>query len=183
MPDSLTPIDLTKVQECNLREVLRLTEAYLNGTAAFAVAADARATNLSTMTATLMTGTAAVGAAVIALPKENHTQFTFVVAVAALAASVCFAVALLKAVSAAKPQPFDVAGNYPDCFTAADLYGDPKALLLEQVRIYQKQINNNNARLHESAAAIEASLSLLRWAPIVAVLAGVIAYAVRYPWG
>ena len=132
------------------------------------------------MTATLMTGTAAVGAAVIALPKENHTQFTFVVAVAALAASICFAVALLKAVSAAKPQPFDVAGNYPDCFTAADLYGDPKALLLEQVRIYQRQINNNNTRLHESAAAIEASLSLLRWAPIVAVLAGVIAYAIRY---
>jgi hypothetical protein len=73
-----------------------------------------------------------------------------------------------------------VAGNYPDCFTAADLYGDPKALLLEQVRIYQRQINNNNTRLHESAAAIEASLSLLRWAPIVAVLAGVIAYAIRY---
>jgi hypothetical protein len=183
MGDTSGQIDLARARECNLREVLRLSESYLDGTAKFAVAADARAMNLALMMATLMTAAAAVGAAIIALPADHPSKFTFFVAVAALAASVCFAIALLMAASAARPQPFDVPGNGFDSFTPADLYGDPKALLLEQARIYQRQINNNMVRLKESAAAINAALKWLRWAPLVAVLVGLIAFAVRYPHG
>lgn len=177
MSQHIPPLDITRVNENNAREVLRLSEVYLDSTTKFAIASDARAVTLSTMMATLMTATAAVGAAVIALPSDHRTKFTLFLWVALLSASACFLMAVIKATNAAQPQAFDVPGNYLSSFTQDDLAGCPTALLIEQAEIYERQINLNNDRLQVNADSLRAALAWVKFSPFVAVIAGAIATA------
>ncbi|WP_158929722.1 hypothetical protein [Acidisphaera sp. S103] len=177
MSQRIPPLDITRVKEANAREVLRLSEVYLDSTTKFAIASDARAVTLSTMMATLMTATAAVGAAIIALPPEHRTTFTRFLWVALLSASACYLMALIKATNAARPETFDVPGNYLSSFTDADLQGEPKALLIAQAEIYEYQIGLNNARLQANAESLRAALGWVKFSPFVAAIAGAIGTA------
>lgn len=170
-------------REENVREVLRLSELYLDNTTKFAIASDARAVTLSTMMATLMTGMAAIGAAIVTLPADHASKLVLFLSVTCIAASFCFMMALVLAAKAAQPQEFDVPGNYIGCFTDADLSGDPTSLLMEQARIYERQITLNNNRLQTSAQLLHTSLAWMKFSPLVAILTGIIAIAVRFPAG
>ena len=181
MNQHLPRIDVTRVDKENAREVLRLSELYLDNTTKFAVASDARAVTLSTTMATLMAAAAAVGAAIVALPPEYHSKFTMLVLVASITFSFCFMMGLIQASKAGQPGEFDVPGNYFSSFTEGDLCGDPRALLIEQARVYEQQIELNKERLMVSAKTLQAALAWIKFSPLVALLAGAIALAVRSP--
>jgi hypothetical protein len=175
MNERIPPIDVARVNKDNAREVLRLSEVYLDSTTKFAMASDARAVTLSTMMATLMAATAAVGAAVIALPPGHSGKFTVFLWAALLSASACYLMAFVKATNAARPEAFDVPGNYLSSFTNDDLSGCPTALLITQAEIYERQINLNNARLQANADSLRAALAWVRFSPFVAAIVGGIA--------
>jgi hypothetical protein len=183
MNQHLPHIDATRVDKDNAREVLRLSELYLDNTTKFAIASDARAVTLSTVMATLMTATAAVGAAIVALPPEYHSKFTLFISVVSIASSFCFMMALIQASKAGQPEEFDVPGNYFSSFTEGDLCGDPRTLLIAQARVYERQIHLNKERLKVSAKVLQAALAWVKFSPVVALLAGVIALAVLFPSG
>jgi hypothetical protein len=178
MNQHLPQIDATRIDKDNAREVLRLSEVYLDSTTKFATASDARAVTLSTMMATLMTAATAIGAAVIAFP-DHHSKFMVSISVASITAGFCFMMALIQASKAAQPVEFDVPGNYISSFTEGDLYGDPRALFIEQAHIYESQINLNKARLQASSNSLHTALAWVKFSPLLAVLAGVIALALR----
>ncbi|HEY4171847.1 MAG TPA: hypothetical protein VGM42_02380 [Rhodopila sp.] len=177
MSQRIPPLDIAQVNRENAREVLRLSEVYLDSTTKFAIASDARAVTLSIMMATLMTATVAVSAAIIALPPEHRTAFTQFLWVAALSASACFLMALMKAINAARPETFDVPGNYLSSFTDADLRGEPTALLIAQAEVYEYQIGLNNERLQANADSLRAALAWVKFSPFVAAIVGAIGTA------
>jgi hypothetical protein len=166
---------------CNAREVLRLTELYLEGTVRYALASDARAATLCAAMATLMTAAAAVGAALLALPKGPLTPAVLFLATASVVTSLCFLMALWSASTSARPAEFDIPGNRRASFTDGDLDGDHAALLLAQAGIYDEQIGLNAERLRQSARHLNNALAWAGYAPVAAVLCGVVAVAMRFP--
>jgi hypothetical protein len=175
------PPDPESLRCRNAREVLRLTELYLDGTVRYALASDARAATLCAAMATLMTAAAAVGAALLALPKGPLTPVVLFLATASVVTSLCFLMALWSASTAAQPAEFDIPGNRRESFTDGDLDGDHATLLLAQAGIYEVQIGLNAERLRQSARHLHNALAWARHAPLAALLAGVVAVAVRFP--
>jgi hypothetical protein len=176
MNDSLPHIDLTRVDEDNAREVLRLSEVYLDSLTRLAISSDARAVTLSTMLATLVTATAAIGAAIIAFPGD-HSKSMISISVASLILGVCFFMALIQAGKAAEPVPFPVPGNYISSFTEAELYGDPKDLLIEQAYSCERRIHPALSQLHANACSLRKALVWMKFAPLLAIIAGATALA------
>jgi hypothetical protein len=80
---------------------------------------------------------------------RNH----FAIGSALLAAAIFFMLALMRSLSAAAPRSFNVNGSYLDMWSSdEDLYGPISKSLIGQARVYQDQIQENNAVLQSRAA-------------------------------
>lgn len=172
-------IDPNKVAPENIREIIRLSELYLDGTIRLAIAADARALSLAGMFAG---GTTALSAAGLALISSKGLSFlTASLAGAALSAGVALSFGLWSAVRAVQPMDFNVAGNYLDRWSSeADLSGPLSIAQLGQAEIYQEQINENRKVLLQSTGCIERAFQVLKWTPVLALVVGCSIYAAGY---
>jgi hypothetical protein len=181
--ESSFKIDVGKVPLDTAKEIIRLSELYLDGTVKFSIAADARAVSLAGMTASLTTALLAA-ALTLGFGPGEITKPRLVFSIGALAMSCCFGVALFNAVKSAQPKEFDVLGNYLDAFRSPrDLYGEFKSVLLDQAEIYQEQINSNKQILAESSAHLNRALRWVAAAPLLGLIVAVVFYAVRFPTG
>lgn len=172
-------IDPNQVAPANIREIIRLSELYLDGTIRFAIAADARALSLAGMFAGATTALAAGGLAL--LFAQGLSLVTVSAAAAALTASAGLFIGLWNAVRAVRPMDFNVAGNYLDRWNSeADLSGPLSVARLGQAQIYQEQINENRAALTQATNSIETALQALKWTPVAAVAVGCAFYVVGY---
>jgi hypothetical protein len=172
-------IDPAKIQPDNIREIIRLSELYLDGTIRFAIAADARALSLSGMFAGAATALAAGGLTLLSAPGLSLVRASL--AAAALSASGSLFVGLWNAIRAVRPMDFNVAGNYLDRWNSSeDLSGPLPVAQLGQAKIYQEQINQNRQVLLQATSHIEAALQALKWTPLVALAVGSATYATGY---
>ncbi|MDE4618396.1 hypothetical protein [Sinorhizobium meliloti] len=108
-----------------LKEVIRMSEAYIEGTLKISIAADSRAMQLSAMTATATTALLIFG--LTSLFSWDPTNTT--VSSACFASAAFFFMALLSALSAAKPRDVAVPG------TILGNWGEEERLAL-QLHIY-----------------------------------------------
>jgi hypothetical protein len=172
-------IDPNKVAPENIREIVRLSELYLDGTIRLAIAADARALSLAGMFAGGTTALSAGGLALIS--SKGLSPVTASLSGAALTASVALFVGLLNAVRAVQPMDFNVSGNYLDRWSSdADLSGPLCIAQLGQARVYQQQIDENRRVLLQSTGSIERALQVLKWTPVLALVVGCAIYATGY---
>jgi hypothetical protein len=171
--------DPAQVKPDNIREVIRLSELYLDGIIRFAIAADARALSLSGMFAGATTALAAGGLTL--LLTRGLSLVTVSLAVAAFTASGGFFFGLLKALSAVQPAEFNVAGSYLEAWNSADDLSGPLAVAqLAQAKIYQEQIEENQQSLLRSTSYIDTALGTLKWTPIITLATGAATYAIGY---
>jgi hypothetical protein len=172
--------DQSKLKIETAREIVRLSELYLDGTVRLALNADTRATTLAGMLATLVVGTVAAGVALL-FTGADISPVRFISGVALLTAAVISVTALWYAVRAAKPRPFNVAGNSLKLYSSdADLYGDLKITLMGQAEIYQEQIDENKLWLSQAANDLRISLSWISYVLPLSALVAAIASALKY---
>jgi hypothetical protein len=172
-------IDPKKVAPENIREVVRLSELYLDGTIRLAIAADARALSLAGMFAG---GTTALTAGGLALISSNELSLVKAsLAGAALTAGAALFFGLWTAIRAVRPMDFNVAGNYLERWNSEDDLGGPLCLAqLGQARVYQQQIDENRRVLLQSTGCIESAFEVLKWTPVLALVVGCLIYAAGY---
>jgi hypothetical protein len=171
--------DPAAVHPDNIREVIRLSELYLDGTIRFAIAADARALSLAGMLAGATTALAAGG--ITLLLTRGFSLVTAALALAAFSGSGILIVGLWNAINAVRPMNFNVAGNYLDRWNSpADLGGSLAVAHLAQATIYQEQINENRRFLLQATGHVERAMRALKLTPFVAIAVGVAAYAAGY---
>ena len=73
---------------------------------------------------------------------------------------------------------FYIGGNYFSLWSSdEDLFGPLSNALIEQARVYEEQINENNEDLERRATKIRLALRFIWLAPITALIAGAIVYA------
>lgn len=163
----------------NVREVVRLSELYLDGTVKLVIAQDTKAVALAGLMTTVSTALMAAGLSQLLaepLPKRN-----IILGIAALGFALTLVGGLAYAILAARPRPVYVPGNYLNGWnTPEDLRGDLATALLGQARLYQSQIAENNAKLDEATAHMFTALKLLLVAPLVGLVLGAMAGAVLY---
>ena len=166
----------------NIREVIRLSELYLDGTIRFAIAADARALSLAGMLAGATTALAAGG--ITLLFTQGFSLITAALAAAAFTGSAGWIVGLWYAVGAVSTIEFNVAGNFlapidsPDeGWNSTNDLSDPLSVAqLGQARIYQEQIGENRQSLILATGKIDTAAQLLKWMPLVAIGVAVAVY-------
>jgi hypothetical protein len=158
------------------KEIIRLSEQYIDGTMRLSLASDSRAMQFSGILSA--SSTALVIASIGFLTQGKSIERNQIVIVASLVAvAILFAVALTYSIRAAAPRNFNVNGNYWNEWSSDnDLYGPLSEALIGQARIYQEQINENKETLYERSRRINTALTLIGFAPLLALVAGVIAY-------
>jgi hypothetical protein len=167
------------VREATAKEIVRLSELYLDGTLRLSLGADARAMQLSGILGAL--ATALVVAGIGALLGNNLSLIDrnrWALAASLMAPATFFMAALAYSLNAAAPRGFYVAGNYFSSWSSdEDLYGPLATALIEQARVYEEQINENTDNLERRASSIKVALRFMWLAPIAAIVAGGAAYA------
>jgi hypothetical protein len=167
------------IREETAKEIVRLSELYLDGTLRLSLGADARAMQLSGILGTL--STALVAAGIGALLGNNLNLIDrnrWALAASLIAPAICFMAALAYSLNAAAPRGFYVAGNYFSLWSSdEDLYGPLARALIEQARVYEEQIDENTANLERRASRIKLALRFMWLAPIAAMVVGAAAYA------
>jgi hypothetical protein len=169
---------MPEVQEATAKEIVRLSELYLDGTLRLSLGADSRAMQLSGILGALSTALVVAGVGVFF--GNNQIDRNPLAKVASLIApATCFMVALAYSLSAAAPRGFYVGGNYISLWSSDDdLYGPLAKALIEQAHVYEDQINENTNNLERRSSSITLALRYMRLAPMTAIVAGVVAYAV-----
>jgi len=173
-------IDRSKVNLVNAKELLRLSELYLDGTVRLSLAADSRAMSLTGMLATASTTLIAAGLALL-FTKTDLSRVNFVLGIASLGASLVLIRGTWLAISSAKPKRFSIGGNYMASWNEGDFYGDLKHPIMDQIEIYQEKINTNLAKLESGSSYIHGALRSVFMAPIVALILGGAAY-IGFPY-
>jgi hypothetical protein len=169
-------IDEARITENTAKEIVRLSELYIDGTIRLSLAADSRAMQLSGVLSASSTASAIASIGFLLQDKpidRNH----FVVGISLLIAAISFMLALNFSLRAAAPRNFNISGNYfKEWSSDRDLYGPLSNALIGQASIYQEQIDENKATLNNRASKISSALKLIGFAPLLALVAGVVAY-------
>jgi hypothetical protein len=84
--------------------------------------------------------------------------------------------ALFFALRAAKPRPFNIAGNFLSQWTETELHGGLSVALMSQAEVYDGQILENIAVLTKNASRVSVALRLMAAAPTAAILTGTAFY-------
>jgi hypothetical protein len=161
----------------NIREILRLSELFLDGTIRLGIATDARALSLSAMLAGATTALFAGG--ITLLLTRGISVLTFALAAAAFVAGGCLVVALWFAIGATWPRDFNIAGNYLKFWNKPeDLAGPLAVAMLAQARVYQDQIERNRQLLERNANRIDTAMAILKWTLLAALATGLASFAI-----
>jgi len=157
-------VDWSEVDEGMARQIFEQGQTFLQAQLQVALAADQRATAIAGLFATV--GTAAIGGAFAYWDKEADSA----ILVAGVLTGVGMIAGALRALWAARPVPFNTAGNYPnkwyECRT------EPLALMLgAEAENYQACITENEAILKANGAAIRQGATLAVASPLAGTLA------------
>jgi hypothetical protein len=167
-----TPTAVEIVPLDNAREVVRMSEAYIDATLRLSLASDSRAMQLSGITAAASTALLVFGLNNInkASPPGD------LLATASFTASALFFASSLFALSVASPKAMGVAGTTYDNWSKDELTGDLVTPLLSQARVYAKQANENLMVLKRNAKRTRFALAILGATPIVAAASAWLRY-------
>ena len=158
------------------KEIIRLSEQYIDGTMRFSLASDSRAMQLSGILSASSTALIIASIGVLAQSKSIERN-QIVIVTSLITVAVLFAAALTYSIRAAAPRNFNVNGNYWNEWSSDnDLYGPLSEALIGQVQIYQELINENKEMLYERSRRMNTALMLIGFAPFLALVAGVMAY-------
>lgn len=157
----------------NAKEVVRMSEAYIDATLRISIAADSRAMQLSGMAATASTGLLVFGLTSL----YNWTTPNDIFATASFTASGLFFLALIFALSAASPRAMGVAGTVIDNWSPKELTGCLVEPLISQARVYSKQATENLIVLQRNARRIRTTLIILGATPLLSAAAAWLRYA------
>lgn len=164
------------------REVLRLSELYVDGTLRLSIAADSRALSISGMLAAAATLITGYGASTL-LALASFDREKVALGVAALLCGGMFAIALMFAVSSVRPRNFNICGNLKSSWSDEELRGSLVDALLSQAAVYEGQAARNNARLSQNAELLRKTLSLTAAAvPSAAFVGAVILWWDKLIW-
>ncbi|MDX0679878.1 hypothetical protein GOD41_30585 [Sinorhizobium medicae] len=156
-----------------LKEVIRMSEAYIEGTLKISIAADGRAMQLSAMTATATTALLIFG--LKSLYSWNPANI--IVSSACFASAAFFFMALLSALSAAKPREVAIPGTTLGNWGDEERLGDLRLALWGQAVHYHDLANENLEVLGKNAKKLTRALKLLAMSPVAGAAGGVVAYA------
>jgi hypothetical protein len=168
--------DETKVSETTAKEIVRLSELYIDGTLRMSLAGDSRAMQLSGVLAASSTAllVASIGFIFRSAPIDPRY---FATGIALIVAAIFFMLALANSLAAASPRHFNVGGNYLDHWSSdEDLYGPLSNALVGQAGVYRDQIKENKDILRKRAGRISTALWLIGLAPVLAFGAGGLTY-------
>lgn len=159
-----------------LKEVIRMSEAYIDGTLKISIASDTRAMQLSAMTAAASTALLVFGLDNLVDP----TTTTYSVPSACFSSAVVLIAALFSALSAAKPRNFAIPGTVLKNWGDEEREGDLRLALWGQAMHYSEMATENLEVLARNSKKIKAALKLLAAAPVVGALAAAVTYAAEH---
>lgn len=162
-----------KIPLDNAKEVVRMSEAYIDATLQISIAADSRAMQLSGMTAAASTGLLVFGLTSL----YNWSIQNDIFATASFTASGLFFLALLFSLLAASPRAMGVSGTIIDNWSIDELTGDLTEPLISQAKVYSKQTNENLTVLRRNAKRIQVALVILGATPLISAAAAWMRYA------
>jgi hypothetical protein len=153
------------------REIVRLSEAYLDGTLKLSLAADNRALSLSGM----------LGGATAVLVGIGLTYLFRVppivpLGVMALCCGGIFFCALVCAVRSVRPRAFNILGTLRSNWSDAEIAGPLSDALMSLAEVYERQALENVATLSKNADRLALSLRLFTVAIPISALAGILTY-------
>ena len=154
------------------KEVVRLSELYLDGTLKLAIAADSRAMQIAGLSSAAATALSIFGFNYIVHPSRIDVSL----GVSAFSAGLAFYAALFYALWAAQPRDFNVGGNIYTNWSKAELEGGLTEPLIAQAKGYDRKIRENINILSNNTGKIKRSLGFIASAPMCALLSGIIAY-------
>ena len=157
------------------REVVRLSELYMEGTLRLSLAADTRAlqiTNMLAGAATLLLGLGLVNM----LDQTNSARIAL--GAASLCGGVLFLIALLFSVRTIRPREFNILGTLRSNWSDKDLKGDLAQVLIDLSAIYETQARENIATLSHNAEHIRTALAIFVAAIPLSTVLGVVIYVV-----
>jgi hypothetical protein len=134
------------------REVVRLSELYLEGTLRLSLAADTRAlqiTNMLAGAATLLLGLGLVNV----LDQTNLARIAL--GAASLCGGVLFLTALLFSARTIRPREFNIVGTLRSNWSDKDLKGDLAQVLIDLSTLYETQARENIATLSHNAKHVK----------------------------
>ncbi|MBY5706991.1 hypothetical protein HFO38_30555 [Rhizobium leguminosarum] len=155
-----------------LKEIIRMSEAYIDGTLKISIAADGRAMQLSAMTAAASTALLVFGLTSLFSWDPPSITLSF----ACFISAAFFFMAHLSALSAAKPRAVAVPGTTLGNWGKEEREGDLRLALWGQAEHYDELANENLAILAQNAKRIKRALALLAAAPVAGATGAVAAY-------
>jgi len=155
------------------KEVIRLSELYLDGTLRLSLAADARAAQITNMLAG--TATVLLGIGLVNL-LDNVSAARTALGAASLCCGLLFLVALLYSARTIRPRQFNIGGTLRGQWSDDELVGDLALALINQARVYETQAYENIAILGRNAKRIHVCLTIFVAAIPVSAIVGAIVY-------
>lgn len=154
------------------KEVVRLSELYLDGTLKLAIAADSRAMQIAGLSSAAATALSIFGFNYIV----HSSRIDLSLGVSAFGAGLAFYVALFYALWAAQPRDFNVGGNIYTSWSKVELEEGLTGPLIAQAKGYDRKIRENINILSDNTGKIKRSLVFIASAPMCALVSGVVAY-------
>lgn len=146
--------DISSERLLAAREVVRMSELYLDGTVRASAAKDSRAMSLAAMSAT--GSTALLGIGLNYLLKTNLSKLDLALGWGAIYAGLILLAALLLALRAASPRPLTLPGTKLSLWTEDELSGKNLSdVLIEQARNYESHIDHNVKTLAKNARRLQ----------------------------
>lgn len=155
----------------NAKEVVRMSEAYIDAILQISISADSRAMQLSSVIAATSTGLLVFG-----LGSSSEKIAGDVFATASFTASGLFFLALLFSLLAASPRAMGVSGTIINNWSMDELTGDLTEPLVSQAKIYAKHANENMEILKQNANRIRIALIILGATPLISAIAASLRY-------
>jgi hypothetical protein len=157
------------------KEVVRLSELYIDGTVRLSLAADTRALQISNMLAAASTLLLGFGLANV-LDQSNPARLAL--AAASLSCGATFLAALLFSASTIRPREFNIGGTLRSQWSDAELRGNLAVALMSQADNYEGQALENIATLSQNAQHIRRALTIMVWAIPLSAAIGATTYGV-----
>jgi hypothetical protein len=171
----MTDVKNADISEPIAKEIVRLSELYIDASLRVSLAAETRAMQLSGFLSAA--STALIVASIGFLFSNQIDRGRFSVGVALFIAALLFAIALIYSLSSAHQRGINVGGNYLSRWSSEqDLHGPLAKSLIDQARIYEEQIFETMTVLRSRDSEIRTAIKLMAFTPLLSFVSGVTAY-------
>lgn len=164
MCDSSLPVDLNTA-----RELIRLSELYIDGTVKLSTALDQRAMQMAAMSAT-------ASSALLLFGLNQPAPLSLYLILPAFAAAAMFFFVATAALAAAHPRGFNIAGSSRSDWSDIELAANLSTSLMEQAGHYDIMIKENLLVLNRNAGRMRVGYLFLGATPVVTATTAVAAY-------